>query len=153
MASNLTDHQYCDGLRTGSGFGKDRTTVKIESSWGTANLTVNSQQRVWKTKRACFVSNFVLRADDMDTHATTPTLAFDVGTNTDDDEFIANSAVGQAGGWEQTNVVDTSTEQAGFQLAAGEYIIISVKTAAATAAAGTTTLWFDIWDGDPSGDE
>jgi len=81
----------------------------------------------------------------MDTHAT-PTLKFDVGTNSDDDEFIDAATVGQGGGSTDTNVVAVTTEQWGFPLAADEYIIISVETAAATAAAGTTRLIFEVLD-------
>lgn len=149
MAVNLTDHQYCDGLRTGSGYGRECNTVVVSSEWPAASLTINSQQRVFKVNRACFVKNFVLATDQLDTHAT-PTLTIDVGTNTDDDEFIAGSTVGQTGGTEATNTASsgTATEPAGFPLAAGEYIIVSIKAAAATAAAGTIKLWFDILDAD-----
>lgn len=149
MAVNLDDHQYCDGLRTGSGFGQGVSTVVVSSEWPAASLTINSQQRVFKVNRACFVKNFVLATDQLDTHAT-PTLTIDVGTNTDDDEFIAGSTVGQTGGTEATNTASsgTATEPAGFPLAADEYIIVSIKAAAATAAAGTIKLWFDIMDAD-----
>lgn len=145
MAVNLPDHQYCDGLRTGSGFGQPCAQVVIETDWAVANLAVNSQQRVWKTNRTCFVRGFVLTATDMDTHVT-PLLTFDVGTNTDDDEFIAGATVGQGAGSTDTNVVAVTTEQWGFPLAADEYIIISVKAAPATAAAGSTRLVFEILD-------
>jgi hypothetical protein len=149
MAVNLTDHQYCDGLRTGGGFGQRESTVVIKEEWPAASLSINSQFRVFKANRACFVKNFVLATDQLDTHAT-PTLTIDVGTNTDDDEFIAASAVGQTGGTEATNTASsgTATEPAGFPLAAGEYVIISIKAAAATAAAGTVKLWFDVMDAD-----
>lgn len=149
MASNLNDHAYADGLRPGSGFGRERNTVVVSEEFGTANLTVNSQWRVYKANRACLVSNFVIATDQLDTHAT-PTLTIDVGTNTDDDEFIAGTTVGQTGGVEATNTASsgTATEPTGFPLAAGEYIIVSVKAAAATAAAGTVKLWFDVMDAD-----
>ena len=146
MALNLPDHQYAvDANRPGSGFGKVSSQVVIETNWAAANLTVDSQQRVWKCDRSCFVRGFVLTATDMDTHAT-PTLKFDVGTNSDDDEFIDAATVGQGGGSTDTNVVAVTTEQWGFPLAADEYIIISVETAAATAAAGTTRLIFEVLD-------
>jgi hypothetical protein len=144
MASNLTDHQYAADARDPVGFnGNGLEVVVCESNWGTANLTINSQHKLFKTAEACIVSDFSLVSDQLDTHATTPLLTLDVGTNTDDDEFIAASTIGQTGGTELTNTASTGTAtEAGFPLAAGEYIIISVKAAAATPAAGKTTVRF-----------
>lgn len=143
MALNLDDHQYAGDARIPFGFGgSGEGRVHVTSEWAAANLTINSQQKIFKVAKPCYVSNFKLRTDQLDTHAT-PTLTIDVGTDTDDDEFIAAATVGQTGGLELTNVVDESTE-AGFPLAAGEYIIVSVKAAAATAAAGTVEVSFDI---------
>lgn len=143
MASNLTDHQYAADARDPVGFnGNGLELVVCESNWGAANLTINSQHKLFKAAEACFVSDFSLVSDQLDTHAT-PTLTLDVGTDSDDDEFIAASTVGQTGGTELTNTASTGTAtEAGFPLAAGEYIIISVKAAAATAAAGQTTVRF-----------
>jgi hypothetical protein len=141
--SNLTDHQYAQDGRIAFGFGgSGEGHVIAKSEWGTANLTVNSEHRVFKCLKDCYVSNFSLKATAMDSHAT-PLLTIDVGTQDDDDEFISGATVGQAGGVELTNVVDESTE-AGFPLVAGDYIIVSVKAAAATPVAGTTFLRFDV---------
>ena len=145
MATNLPNHQYAGDARVPFAFGgSGEGRVIIKSDWGTDNLTVNSEQKVWKCLKNCYVSNFALRVTDMDSHGT-PTLEWDVGTDTDDDEFIAGTGTtfGETGGYSITNVVDESTVP-GFYLAAGEYIVISVHTAAATAAAGTTTLSFDV---------
>ncbi len=145
--TNITDHQYAGDARIPFGFGgSGQGRILIKTAWAAENLTVNSQQVVFKALKECFVSNFALHSTDMDTHVT-PTLEFDVGqagSVDDDDEFISGSAatIGEAGGLELTNVLDESTE-AGTRLAAGDTIIISVRTAAATAAAGTTYLSFD----------
>jgi len=139
----LVAHQFADDARSPVGFGGSGSgRINIHTACGTDNLGAGDQQRVWLAAKACFVSNFALQASDMDTHAT-PALAIDVGTDTDDDEFISASAIAQTGDITLTNVVDESTV-AGFELAAGDYIIISIETAAATAAAGTTDLTFDV---------
>lgn len=145
--ANLTDHQYAADPRTGSGYGKQASTFVCESNWGTDNLGVGDQHKVFTAARACYVSNFVLVSDQLDTNGSA-TLTLDVGTNTDDDEFIAASTIGQTGGSTATNTISTgtATEPRGFVLAADEEIIISVKAASATAAAGQTTLYFDVLD-------
>ncbi len=140
--SDVKTHQYGSDARVPFGFGGSGSgRIKIVTDWAAANLTINDEAIVFKTDKACVVSNFALEGTDMDTHAT-PTLTFDVGIAADDDEFIAASDVGQAGTTSVTNAVDESTV-AGTVLAADGTIIISVKAAAATAAAGTTTLSFD----------
>lgn len=142
--ANLRDHQYAADGRAGGGFnGNGRNTFTCESNWGTDNLGTGDSHRVFKAAKACVVSNFRFVSEDLDTDDT-PTLVFDVGTDTDDDEFIAATDVGQGGGTELTNTASTGTAtEAGFPLAAGEYIIVTVSTGAATAAAGKTTLHFD----------
>ena len=142
--SNLRDHMYAADARNGGGFnGNGNATFICESNWGTGNLGAGDQHKLFQAAGACVVSNFRLVSEALDSHAT-PTLTLDVGTDTDDDEFIAASTVGQAGGTELTNTASTGTAtEAGFPLADGEYIIISVKAAAATAAAGKTTVVFD----------
>ena len=143
--TNLTNHQFAGDARVpfspgGSGSGR----IRIKTEWGTDNLTVNSQQIVFKAAKPCYVSNFALYSTDMDTHATTPTLEFDVGTASNDDAFISGSGstIGEDGGRTVTNAVNESLA-AGTVLAADATIIISVRTAAATAAAGHTMLSFD----------
>ena len=145
--ANLSNHQYADDPRPGSGYGNSANTVVCESNWGTDNLGAGDQHIVFTAARDCYVSNFVFVADDLDAHAT-PTLTMDVGTDTDDDEFIAATTVAQAGGSEATNTASTgtATEPRGFPLAAGEQVIVSVNAAAATAQAGSTRLYFDVLD-------
>ena len=140
--TNLTDHQYAEDGRIPFAFGGSGSgRIHCASTWGTANLTVNSQHRLFKALKACYVSNFAFTSSDMDTHAT-PLLKWDIGTADDDDEFVSDATVGQTGDVTLTNVVDESTV-AGFELAAGDYIILSVSAAPATAAAGTTLVSFD----------
>jgi hypothetical protein len=143
--ANLKDHMYAADPRNGGGLrGNGVATVTCVSNWGTDNLGINDQHKLFTAAGDCIVSNFRLKADAMDTHAT-PTLTLDVGTDSDDDEFIAASTVGQAGGTEVTNTASTGTAtEAGFPIADGAEIIISCKAAAATAVAGSTTVVFDV---------
>ena len=143
--ANLTDHMYAGDARIPfSVGGQGQGRIRIDTSWGTTNLGAGDQQVVFKAAKDCYVSNFALVSTDMDTHAT-PTLEFDVGIVADDDEFIVGTGltIGEAGGTTVVNAVDESTV-AGTVLAADATIIISVRTAAATAAAGTTNLSFDV---------
>ena len=143
MALNIANHQYAGDARVPFSFGgSGQGPIRVHTDWATGNLAVNSEQKVFKVLKDCYVSNFALKASAMDSHAT-PLLTIDVGTDSDDDEFIAGTTVGRAGGTELTNVVDESTE-GGFPLAAGEFIVISIKAAPATAVAGTTDLSFDM---------
>ena len=128
--ANITDHMYAGDARVpfsvgGSGTGR----ITIVTDWGTDNLGAGDQQVVFKAAKACFVSNFSLRSTDMDTDAT-PTLEFDVGIVSDDDEFIVGTGktIGEAGGTDLVNAVDESTV-AGTLLAADATIIISVHYA------------------------
>jgi hypothetical protein len=144
--ANLPNHQYAGDARTPLGFGGSGAGhFFIKSDWGTDNLGAGDQQIVFKAAKACYVKNFALRSDDCDSHAT-PTLEWDVGTQTNDDEFITglSKTIGEAGGTTLTNTASTGTAtEAGFLLAADDQIIVSVRTAAATPQAGSTYLSFD----------
>ena len=141
--TDVTTHQMGGDARNPFGYGGNGVgRVTIVTNWATTNLVADDAAVVYKADKDCIVSNFVLSATDMDTHAT-PTLAIDVGITADDDEFIDASTVGQAGTTSVTNAVDESTV-AGTVLVADGTIIISIETSAATAAAGTTTLSFDV---------
>lgn len=138
-------HQNAGDARTPFAFGGSgsaRQNVKIavtEEQLETADF----EWHAFKCAKAGYVSNFALRSTDVD-DATG--IVLDVGIQgtsaTDDDEFIADATVGQAGGLELTNVVDESTE-AGFPVAAGDIIYLSVSTVATTGVDGEITLSFD----------
>lgn len=140
---NITDHQFAGDARAPFAFGgSGEGRINIHTIWGITNLTIDSEQRVYKAAKACYVSNFALQASDMDSHAT-PLLTIDVGTDGNDDAFIDASTIGRTGDITLTNVVDESTV-AGLELAADDYIVISIEAAAATAVAGTMDLSFDV---------
>lgn len=100
--------------------------------------TLDKKIKVFKFNKAGFVSNFALRATDMDGGAT---LVLELGDGTTDAKYMTTTA-GQAGGLELTNVVDESTE-AGSPVAADDEIEINIGTAATTGAAGTIEVSFD----------
>lgn len=143
--ADIRDHMYAADSRAGGGFnGSGSAHIEAVSNWTTDNLGAGDQHRIFRAAQDCFVSNFVLIADDLDSDGS-PTITLDVGTDTDDDEFIAASTVGQGGGTELTNTASTGTAtEAGFPLSEGDYVIISVNAAAATAQAGNTTVHFDV---------
>jgi len=131
--ANIQDHQYAEDARVDFNTGQ----VRINTDWGVTNLTINSQQRVFKAAKDGYVSNFALTSTDMDTNAI-PTLTIDVGTEANDDAFMAAATSGQAGVSSIANVAER------VLLAEGEYVIISIKAASATAAAGSTQLSFNF---------
>lgn len=138
-------HQMAGDGRTPFAFGgsgASRQNVKIAVT--EADLeTADFEWHAFKCAKAGYVSNFAIRSDALDAGAG---LVLDVGIQgtsaTDDDEFVSNATVGQAGGLELTNVVDESTES-GFPVAAGDIIYLSVSTVATTGADGNITLSFD----------
>ena len=148
MALNLADHQYAGDARSAFAFGgSGKGRINVDQDWAVANLTINSQQNIFKVAKAGWVSNFAIKTSvDMDPHAT-PLLTWDVGTDTDDDEFIAaaTSLLAYAGVTTNTASTGTATEPNGFPVAAGDYIVVSVKAAAtASGVAGTVSVAFDF---------
>jgi len=148
--TNLTDHQFAGDARHPFSFGGAGSgPITVKGDWGTANLTINSQQKVYKFAKAGFVNQFAIKSDTlMDSHAT-PLLTVDVGiydlsaTTTDDDEFMAAVTAAQMYTGHYTNTASTGTATAaGFEVEAGDIVIVSVKAAAATAVAGEITLSF-----------
>jgi hypothetical protein len=102
--------------------------------------TLDKKIKVFKFNKAGFVSNFALRASDLDSNGV-PTLVLELGDGSIDAAYMT-SAVGQAGGLELTNAVSEATE-AGAPVAAGDEVEINIGTAAATGAAGTIEVSFD----------
>lgn len=148
--TNLTDHQLAGDARNPFSFGgAGHGAITVKADWATGNLAIDSQQKVYKFAKAGFVNQFAIKSDAlMDSHAT-PLLTVDVGvidlsaSSTDDDEFMAAVTAAEmfAGHYTNTSSTGTATE-AGFEVEAGDIILVSVKAAAATAVAGEITLSF-----------
>ena len=147
MALNLANHQYAGDARHPFAFGgSGDARIKIDQAWGVLNLTVGSRQIVYKVLKDGWVGNFSIKASvTMDSHAT-PTLTWDVGvlagtTATDADEYMAAVTNAEALAGHGTNEVAETTE-VGSRVVAGDYITVTAKASAATAAAGTISLGF-----------
>jgi hypothetical protein len=108
---------------------------------GTDNLGAGD---VWKFVRLdsdTVVLGATLIVDDLDSDgsaAVTIDLGYDLDSGTDDDDyFLANSTIGQAGG--------SATSAAAPLFATADYVVqAKVETAAATAQAGTATCYLTL---------
>ena len=149
--TNLVDHQLAGDARHPFSFGGAGSgPIVVKGDWGTANLTIDSQQKIYKFAKRGYVNQFAIKSDvSMDTHATTPMLTVDVGlydlsgTSTDDDEFMAAVTAAEMYAGHTTNTASTGTAtEAGFDVDEGDIVIVSVKAAAATAVAGEITVSF-----------
>lgn len=143
--TNLTNHQLAGDARNPFSFGgAGEGTISVETDLGTVNLTTGDVHNIYKFAKAGFVSQFAIKSDvNMDPHAT-PTLIIDIGTDTDPDEFIDGATAAQAFAGYFTNTASTGTAtEAGFAVAAGDYILIDIDAGAtASAVAGTLRVSF-----------
>jgi len=135
--ANLTPHAFAGDARNpflaGSG-GTGNETFTL--AFGTDNLGAGDTAPLYHLAQDCIISDVFLEFTLMDAHAT-PTLAFDVGIDSDDNAIMSNVDASAAGS-SITMVADQ------IALSAGDIIEVSVLTAAATAAAGTVTLSFRL---------
>ena len=132
-------HQMAGDARNGQG------TINVQLDLETGNLTTGDSHNMYKFAKAGFVSQFAIRSSvDLDPHPSTPTLIIDVGTDTDPDEFIDGATSAQAFAGFFTNTASTGTATAaGFQVAAGDFIVLDIDAGAtASAVAGTATISF-----------
>ena len=135
--TDLAPHAYAEDARNPFGAGKNSgDTYKFELSLGTANLNAGDNFPLYKAAKDCWLEAPSMEFTDMDTHAT-GTLAFDLGTDSNDDAFMAAVDASAAG----SSITPVATMVA---VSAGDIISASVNTAAATAAAGTLTVGFKL---------
>lgn len=133
MALFYTDKGRSFGPRATGGRYRDIATAEAIVAMTTAMID-NADDEVslfWMPKGAVIVGASI-SATDMDTNGT-PTLAFDIGDAGDEDRLITNSAVGQAG--TLSDVLAPTGHL--YKYTADTVIKAYVRTAAATAAAGT----------------
>jgi len=135
--ANLTDHQFAGDARNPFGFGGDGSGNFVYNfNLGTTNLAIDSTYKMFKCAQPLFITDCFLEFTDMDTHAT-PTLVFDVGIGSNDNA-IMSGVVGSAAGSSIAMVAER------IALAVDDVIEFSIKTTAATAAAGNVTLSFKL---------
>lgn len=133
MATYTTQRSQTYATVYGQGSSRNLVTDTVSVAITTAMIdnTNDEVELLWVPKGAVFDSA-VLSATDMDTNGT-PTLAFDVGDDSDEDRIFAASTVGQAGtlstAWART--------AHGYKWTAATKIKAYVQAVSATGAAGT----------------
>jgi hypothetical protein len=128
-----------DVFDAGPGMGVQQ--ISIELDVGTDNLGAGDLWKFIKLSKNTEVRSARLTVPDLDTNgapAITIDLGYDLDTGTDDDDYwLANSTIGQAGGSAASTAVQ-------FRTTSDYTVQAKVETAAATAAAGTVTLDLEI---------
>lgn len=133
MATYTTAKSQTYGTVIGQGGSRNIITDTVEVSMTTAMIdnTNDEVELLWVPKGAVLVSA-MLSASDMDTNVS-PTLAFDVGDDSDEDRIFAASTVGQAG---TLSTAIARTAHA-YKWTTATKIKAYVQAVSATGAAGT----------------
>lgn len=133
MATYTTQRSQTYATVYGQGSSRNLVTDTVSVAITTAMIdnTNDEVELLWVPKGAVFDSA-VLSATDMDTNGT-PTLAFDVGDDSDEDRIFAASTVGQAG----TLSTAFARTAHGYKWTAATKIKAYVQAVSATGAAGT----------------
>jgi hypothetical protein len=137
--------QYAGDARVPFAFGgSGEGRISIPVDWDADELTLANVKTIFTAAKACYISNFAIYSEDMDSHAT-PTLEWDLGVTGNTDALLAGDAltIGELGGH---SVLNSTSEAnvAGTVLEADAVVLLSVLIAAATGAAGTVTVSFDV---------
>lgn len=101
----------------------------------TGDLALNATTGLFKVAKGFNVVHLIGKITDVDTGGSAA-LVFDIGVTGNTNLFVAASTAGQAGG-----AVSLSTEGIGYHFDADGEVFMTATTAAATAAAGTLTLY------------
>lgn len=133
MAIWYTDQGRTFGTRVGAGISRQVLEATAIVAM-TTTMVDNADDEVslfWLPKGAV-VTGITAMATDMDTNGA-PALVIDIGDDADEDRLMAASTIGQAG------TLSTTMPTTGFlyKYTADTRIKAYIKTAAATAAAGT----------------
>lgn len=132
MASTYSATKAGTGVQPRAGIGINQ---QVESYAITGALVVNDVVRLFKIPKGAKVIDAGIAVDDLDQGAG---LKLDVGDSNDQDRFIVQSTVGQAGG------VARLAAQAGvdYEYTADDYFQVKVQTAPASAqTTGTIRGW------------
>lgn len=136
MAIWYTDQGRSFGTRVGAGWNRNIQAATAVVAM-TTTMIDNADDEValfWLPKGAVVVGILAV-ATDMDTNGA-PALAFDIGDDSDEDRLMTNSNIGQAG----TASTTLAATGAMYKYTADTRIKAYVRTAAATAAAGTLSV-------------
>lgn len=117
--------------------------LPIEVEFGADELSAADIHRAIRLNSDCIVLGAFVDAEDLDSNGT-PTLTFDLGysgdTASDDDYWLANSTIAQAGGVAESSALP-------FIPTEDYFVQFKVETGAATGAAGKITLYLRIANG------
>lgn len=105
-------------------------------SLATGDLALNATTGLFKVPNGFTVVDLLGKITDVDTNAA-PALVFDIGDAGAAGRFLSGSTAGQAGG----ALGAIAVAGLNYTFTADTEIVFKATTAAATAAAGTLTVW------------
>lgn len=108
------------------------------------DLVTTAQTAVMRVPAGFVATNLYASASDMDTNGS-PTLALNIGDSGSANRFLAASTIGQAG----TSTSTIATTGAYYQFTADTDILLQPSANAATAAAGTLTVYLEGFMANP----
>lgn len=132
QASGQVGAGYTPGLTSNEAGGVVFQGGEIAVTAG--QLTLNAVFGAIRVPKGAVIIGATLMSTDIDTNGS-PAVVLSIGDAADDDRLIAGATVGQAGG--VTSAI--ATTGFAYQYAAETLLQVKVKTAPATAAAGTLT--------------
>lgn len=136
MAIWYTDAGRSFGTRVGPGVSRQTVTVTAIVAMTTTMLdNADDEVALFRLPKGAVVVSASMMGSDMDTNGS-PALVIDLGDDSDEDRLIAASTVGQAGTLSST----LATTGFLYKYTSDTLIKAYIKTAAATAAAGTLSV-------------
>lgn len=142
MALFYTDKSRSFGTRVGPGVFRQECVAEAIVAMTTAMLdNADDEVGLFFLPKGAVVTGITVSATDMDTNVA-PALVIDVGDAADEDRLAAALTVGQAGTLSQA----LATTGMLYKYTADTLIKAYIKTAAATAAAGTLSVvvWYFV---------
>lgn len=133
MATYYTDKSRSFGPRVGVGQHRQIMTAEAIVAITTAMIdNTNDEVGLFRLPKGAVIVGATIAATDMDSNGS-PTLAFDVGDDSDEDRIFAASSVGQGG------TLSTAIARTGFlyKYTADTLIKAYVQAVSATGVAGT----------------
>jgi len=120
------------------GFARTKKVLGGTVSLTTTDVALAAQTAIFKVPAGFTATNLYASATDMDTNGT-PTLALSIGDAGSLVRLLSSSVIGQAG----TSTSTIATTGLYYNFAVDTDIVVSATTGAATAAAGTLTVYLE----------
>lgn len=128
----------------GQGFSRTKKVLGGAFALGAADLALAAQTSIIKAPAGFVATDLYAAATDMDTNVS-PALALSIGDAGSLTRLLSSSTIGQAG----TSTSTIATTGAYYAFTVDTDIIVSATVAAATAAAGTLTVYLEGFMGNP----